>query len=196
MTNANQLAKQANSTGNIAPVNWYDYQNIELRMIIFQMIAQAVSQHPVGQFHHSGERKCSPELCIAPGEFPDYRRSANRATTGLRDDRPRNCAVARTATLKLCIRRASPTLHTCIHRATFNNAKRGPARLELPLIDRSRHGNSAVDRGRLARGGDLRPRCTRAYPHFFSARRPQSGPRGFRDAWGLPGLLCCYGFCC
>ncbi len=50
MSNANQLAKAANSSGNVAAVNWYNYQNIELRMIIFQMITQAVSMIPSANF--------------------------------------------------------------------------------------------------------------------------------------------------
>jgi len=80
MSNANQLAKQANSTGNVAPVNWYNYQNIELRMIIFQMIAQAVLNVPSANFstttsensalnyalHHENFQTIAGQLTIEP----------------------------------------------------------------------------------------------------------------------------------
>jgi ABC-type branched-subunit amino acid transport system substrate-binding protein len=70
MTNANQLAKQANSTGNIAPVNWYDYQNIELRMIIFQMIAQAVSQIPSANFSTPASENAALNYALHHENFP------------------------------------------------------------------------------------------------------------------------------
>jgi ABC-type branched-subunit amino acid transport system substrate-binding protein len=46
LTNANSLATAAKAT----PVTWYDYQNIELRMIIYQMIQAAVSKIPSANF--------------------------------------------------------------------------------------------------------------------------------------------------
>jgi ABC-type branched-subunit amino acid transport system substrate-binding protein len=70
MTNANSLANQANSTGNIAPVNWYDYQNIELRMIIFQMIAQAVSQTPSANFSSPASENSALNHALHHENFP------------------------------------------------------------------------------------------------------------------------------
>jgi ABC-type branched-subunit amino acid transport system substrate-binding protein len=46
LQNANSLAVSAGKT----PVTWYNYQNIELRMIIFQMIQAAVSKIPSANF--------------------------------------------------------------------------------------------------------------------------------------------------
>ena len=80
INNANQLAKNANSTGHVAPVTWYNYQNIELRMIIFQMISQAVQMIPSANFsspaqensalnyalHHLSTQTISGQLTIAP----------------------------------------------------------------------------------------------------------------------------------
>ena len=95
MTNANQLAKQANSTGNIAPINWYDYQNIELRMIIFQMIAQAVSQIPSANFSTPASENAALNYALHHENFPTIAGQTHRATAGLRDDRPRDGAMAR-----------------------------------------------------------------------------------------------------
>ena len=46
LTNANSLATSAGKT----PVTWYNYQNIELRMIIYQMIQAAVAKIPSANF--------------------------------------------------------------------------------------------------------------------------------------------------
>jgi ABC-type branched-subunit amino acid transport system substrate-binding protein len=70
INNANQLAKQANSTGNIAPVTWYDYQNIELRMIIFQMIAQAVSMTPSANFSSAASENVALNNALHLENFP------------------------------------------------------------------------------------------------------------------------------
>jgi ABC-type branched-subunit amino acid transport system substrate-binding protein len=80
MNSANTLAKATNSSGSVASVNWYNYQNIELRMIIFQMIQQAVSVIPSANFstsasenaalnyalHHESFQTISGQLTVQP----------------------------------------------------------------------------------------------------------------------------------
>jgi len=70
MNNANQLAIQANSTGKVAPVTWYNYQNIELRMIIFQMIAQAVSMIPSANFTSQASENSALNYVLHHENFP------------------------------------------------------------------------------------------------------------------------------
>ena len=69
MNNANELATKANSTGNIAPVNWYDYQNIELRMIIYQMISQAVSMVPSANFSSTASENAALNYALHRESF-------------------------------------------------------------------------------------------------------------------------------